>query len=147
MLQHALRRIWPAADEGCEEMDLLYYAMVGGRADELPAADQAYFARWRAGLSAVQRQFLLGQPSLRNVLDAHVNQLYYEATSLHNKGFQPPLPSGVAESVIERTFRVLTRTDGQRVVRNRLSRAEITAIIGDAAIPWPVVCHILRPFR
>jgi hypothetical protein len=147
VLQHALRRIWLAADEGREEMDLLHYAMVGGLADELPAADQARFAQWQAGLSAVQQQFVLGQPSLRNVLDAHANQLYYEATALYNKDFQPPLPPGVAESVIERTFRVLTRTDGQRVVRNRLSGAEITAIIGDAALPWPVVCHILRPFR
>lgn len=46
----------------------------------------------------------------RNVLDAHANQLYYdEATSLYNADFQPPLPPGTAESVIERTFRVLTR--------------------------------------
>jgi hypothetical protein len=147
VLQHALRRIWLAADQGREEMDLVHYAMVGGLADELPAADQARFAQWRAGLSATQQQFLLGQPSLRNVLDAHANQLYYEATRLYNKDFQPPLPPGVAESVIERTFRVLTRTDGQRVVRNRLSGAEITAILGDEALTWPVVCHILRPFR
>jgi hypothetical protein len=147
VLQHALRRIWLAADQGREEMDLIHYAMVGGLADELPAADQARFAQWRAGLSAVQRQFLLGQPSLRNVLDAHANQLYHEAASLYNNDFQPPLPPGTVESVIERTFRVLTRTDGQRVVRNRLSGAEITAIIGDPALPWPVVCHILRPFR
>ena len=147
MLQHALRRIWLAADQGREEMDLIHYAMVGGLADELPAADQARFAQWQAGLSATQQQFLLGQPSLRNVLDAHANQLYYEATSLYNNAFQPPLPVGTAEGVIERTFRVLTRTDGQRVVRNRLSGAEITAILGDAALPWPVVCHILRPFR
>ncbi|MGI4864436.1 MAG: ATP-binding protein [Janthinobacterium lividum] len=147
VLQHALRRIWLAADEGREEMDLLHYAMVGGLADELPAADQARFAQWQAGLSAAQQQFLLAQPSLRNVLDAHANQLYYEATSLYNSAFQPPLPPGTAESVIERTFRVLTRTDGQRVVRNRLTGAEITAIIGDAALPWPVVCRILRPFR
>ena len=147
VLQHALRRIWLAADQGREEMDLVHYAMVGGLADELPAADQARFAQWRAGLSATQQQFLLGQPSLRNVLDAHANQLYYEATSLYNAAFQPPLLPGVAESVIERTFRLLTRVDGQRVVRNRLSGAEITAILGEEALPWPVVCLILRPFR
>jgi hypothetical protein len=147
VLQHALRRIWLAADQGREEMDLVHYAMVGGLADELPAADQARFAQWQAGLSATQQQFLLGQPSLRNVLDAHANQLYYEATSLYNDAFQPPLPPGTAERVIERTFRMLTRTDGQRVVRNRLSGAEITAVLGDAALTWPVVCHILRPFR
>jgi hypothetical protein len=147
VLQHALRRIWLAADQGREEMDLIHYAMVGGLADELPVDDQARFAEWRAGLSATQQQFLLAQPSLRNVLDAHANQLYYDATSLYNADFQPPLPPGTAENVIERTFRVLTRTDGQRVVRNRLSGAEITAILGDPALPWPVVCHILRPFR
>ncbi len=147
VLQHALRRIWLAADQGREEMDLIHYAMVGGLADELSATDQVRFEQWQASLSAVQRTFLLAQPSLRNVLDAHANQLYYEANSLYNASFQPPLPAGTAESVIERTFRVLTRTDGQRVVRNRLTGAEITSILNDPALPWPVVCHILRPFR
>ena len=147
VLQHALRRIWLAADQGREEMDLLHYAMVGGLADELPAADRARFAAWRATLPAHQQQFLLGNPGLRNVLDAHANQLYFEANDLYNQDFQPPLPPGTAERVIEQTFRVLTRTDGKRVVRNRLTGAQITAILDDAALPWPVVCRILRPFR
>ena len=147
VLQHALRRIWLAADKGREEMDLRHYAMVGGLADELPPAEQAHFAQWQAGLSPVQQQFLLARPSLRNVLDAHANQLYYEATATYNRHFHPPLPPGTAERVIERTFRVLTRRDGLRVVRNRLTGQEITAIVNDSALPWPVICHILRPFR
>jgi hypothetical protein len=147
VLQHALRRIWLAADQGREEMDLLHYAMVGGLADELPPADQARFAQWRATLTEQQQQFLLANASLRNVLDAHANQLYAEATALYNRDFAPPLPPGTAERVIEQTFRVLTRTDGKRVVRNRLTGAQITAILADEALPWPVVCHILRPFR
>ena len=147
VLQHALRRIWLAADQGREEMDLLHYAMVGGLADELPAADQARFAAWRATLPDWQRAFLLGRPALRNVLDAHANQLYHEANERYNHDFTPPLPPGTAQRVIEQTFRVLTRTDGQRVVRNRLTGAQITAIINDPALPWPVVCRVLRPFR
>ena len=147
VLQHALRRIWLAANQGREEMDLLHYAMVGGLADELPAADQARFAQWQASLSATQRQFLLARPSLRNVLDAHANQLYHEATATYNQDFQPALPPGTAERVIERTFRVLTRIDGLRVVRNRLTGGEITAILNDNTLSWPVVCRILRPFR
>ncbi|UOQ64621.1 nSTAND1 domain-containing NTPase [Hymenobacter volaticus] len=89
VLQHALRRIWLAANEGREEMDLLHYAMVGGLSDELPAADQARFAQWQETLSAPQRQFLLADPSLRNVLDAHANQLYYEASTRYNQAFAP----------------------------------------------------------
>ena len=147
VLQHALRRIWLAADEGREEMDLIHYAMVGGMRDELPAADQARFARWRATLPAQQQAFLLAEPSLHNVLDAHANQLYAEANNLYNRDFTPALPPGTAELVIERTFRVLTRTDGKRVVRNRLTGAQITAIIDEASLPWPVVCRLLRPFR
>ena len=147
VLQHALRRIWLAADQGREEMDLIHYAMVGGFSDELPPTDQARFEQWRASLSPQQQEFLLAHPSLRNVLDAHANQLYYEANDLYNQSFQPVLPPGTAERVIEQTFRVLTRTNGQRVVRNRLTGAEITAIINDDMLPWPVVCRILRPFR
>ncbi|MGY3089017.1 energy-coupling factor transporter ATP-binding protein EcfA2 [Hymenobacter sp. UYAg731] len=147
VLQHALRRIWLAADEGREEMDLFHYAMVGGLSDALPAADQTRFDAWRATVPGPEQQFLLAHASLRNVLDAHANQLYYAATSLYNQTFEPPLPTGTAERVIEQTFRMLTRTDGQRVVRNRLTGAEITAIINDEALPWPVVCRILRPFR
>ena len=147
VLQHALRRIWLAADHGRKEMDLLHYAMVGGLSDELPAPDRARFTAWQATLPTVQRAFLLDSPSLRNVLDAHANQLYAEAHDLYNRDFEPPLPPGTAERVIEQTFRVLTRTDGKRVVRNRLTGAEITAIIDEAALPWPVVCRILRPFR
>ena len=147
VLQHALRRIWLAADQGREEMDLLHYAMVGGLAGELPAADRARFAAWRATLPAHQQKFLLENPGLRNVLDAHANQLYFEVNDLYNQDFQPPLPPGTAEGVIEQTFRVLTRTDGKRVVRNRVTGAQITAILDDAALPWPVVCRILRPFR
>jgi hypothetical protein len=147
VLQHALRRIWLAADEGREEMDLLHYAMVGGLSDELPAADQPRFAQWQATLPAQQREFLLASPSLLNVLDAHANQLYAEANELYNRDFSPPLPPGTAERVIEQAFRVLTRTDGRRVVRNRLTGAQITAIIDAENLPWPVVCRILRPFR
>ncbi|MDO7853537.1 nSTAND1 domain-containing NTPase [Hymenobacter convexus] len=147
VLQHALRRIWLAANEGREEMDLLHYAMVGGLSDELPPEDQTRFAAWRATLPAHQQQFLLANAGLRNVLDAHANQLYFEANDLYNQDFQPPLPPGTAERVIEQTFRVLTRTDGQRVVRNRVTGAQVTAILGEAALPWAVVCRILRPFR
>ncbi|TDN38639.1 ATP-binding protein [Hymenobacter sp. UV11] len=147
VLQHALRRIWLAADQGREELDLIHYAMVGGMSDELPSTEQARFARWRAALSGPEQQFLLANASLRNVLDAHANQLYFDATALYNKAFEPALPPGTAERVIEQTFRVLTRTDGQRVVRNRLTGAEITEVINEEALPWAVVCRILRPFR
>ena len=147
VLQHALRRIWLAASHGREQLDLIHYAMVGGLDGELPAEDRARFTAWQATLPAGERQFLLGQPSLRNVLDAHASQLYAQAGALYNRDFTPALPSGTAERVIEQTFRVLTRTDGKRVVRNRLTGAEITAILDDEALPWPVVCRVLQPFR
>lgn len=147
VLQHALRRIWLAADQGREEMDLIHYAMVGGMSDELPPTEQARFAQWRATVPEAEQQFLLADASLRNVLDAHANQLYFDATALYNQAFEPALPPGTAERVIAQTFRVLTRADGQRVVRNRLTGAEITAILNEPALPWSVVCRILQPFR
>ena len=147
VLQHALRRIWLAADHGREQLDLRHYAMVGGLDGQLPAGEQERFAAWEATLPAGEREFLRGAPSLRNVLDAHARHLFAEAGALYNRDFTPPLPPGTAERVIEQTFRVLTRTDGKRVVRNRLTGAEITAIVNDEALPWPVVCRILRPFR
>lgn len=147
VLQHALRRIWLAANHGGEQLDLVHYAMVGGLEGQLPASERARFAAWAAALPPGERDVLLGNPSLRNVLDAHASQLYAEAGALYDRDFAPALPPGTAERVIEQTFRVLTRTDGKRVVRNRLTGAEITAIIDDEQAPWPVVCRILRPFR
>ncbi|KAA9339126.1 hypothetical protein F0P96_00390 [Hymenobacter busanensis] len=148
VLQHALYQIWLAADSGREEMDLLHYAMVGGMpGKELPWRQEPRFKEWRNTLSVQQQQFLLAEPSLHNVLDAHANQLYASAGTEYNARFAPPLPEGVAQHIIEQTFRCLTKVDASRVVRNRMTGAEITAIINDPAITWPVVCRVLIPFR
>ncbi len=148
VLQHALYQIWQAARQGSEELDLLHYAMVGGiSATELPAADQARFAAWRAQLPAAEAEFLLARPALRNVLDAHANRLFANAEAAYNRDFTPVLLPGAAARALEATFRGLTKVDAGRVVRNRLTGAELTAILDDPALPWPVVCRVLRPFR
>ena len=61
VLQHALRRIWLAADQGRDEMDLIHYAMVGGLADELPAADQAPVCRLAGRAARVAADVSAGQ--------------------------------------------------------------------------------------
>ncbi|MBF9140896.1 nSTAND1 domain-containing NTPase [Hymenobacter properus] len=148
VLQHALYRIWVAAQCGREEMDLVHYAMVGGLPPvELPWADQRRFADWRHTLSYEQEQRLLANPSLHNVLDAHADELYATAAETFNQHFAPALPAVTAERLVELTFRGLTKVDGGRVVRNRLTGAEITALVDDPALPWQVVCRLLRPFR
>ncbi len=148
VLQHALYQIWQAADQGREELDLVHYAMVGGMpAIEIPWEDQGRFATWRAALPPVRQLHLLARPSLHNVLDAHADQLYTEAAARYNAAFGPALAPGTAERIVATAFRALTKMDAHRVVRNRMTGAELTAILNDPALPWPVVCRVLRPFR
>ncbi|MCC2548693.1 ATP-binding protein [Hymenobacter sp. BT175] len=149
VLQHALYQIWVAADCGRQEMDLRHYAQVGGMAlEELPTADQAEMRVWLAEQDEQQRQLLQQRPSLHNVLDAHANKLYYGAAGDYNRRHpRTPISEATAQRVLETTFRCLTRLDANRVVRNRMTGAEVTAIINDPALPWPVVCQILMPFR
>ncbi len=58
VLQHALHRIWHAAREGKETMDLIHYALVGGLAlHKLPETDRPLFEKYLATLPAEEAAF------------------------------------------------------------------------------------------
>ncbi|MBC7447346.1 MAG: hypothetical protein H7330_04750, partial [Hymenobacteraceae bacterium] len=138
VLQHALYQIWRAADRGQQPLDLLHYAQVGGLGvDELPAADQPTFRAWLAALPAAYQAFY-ARPSLGAVLDTHAETLYAQAGEAGGPA---------ARRVVEQAFRALTKTDGGRVVRNRVTGRQIVALVNDPAVKWLHVAALLRPFR
>ena len=59
ILQHALSRIWTAASQGEEELDLIHYAMVGGMpAEDLPDEEIKRFRDWFNTIARTATEFL-----------------------------------------------------------------------------------------
>ncbi len=138
VLQHALYQIWRAADRGQQPLDLLHYAQVGGLGvDELPAADQPTFRAWLAALPAAYQAFYR-RPSLGAVLDTHAETLFAQAGEAGGSA---------AGRVVEQAFRALTKTDGGRVVRHRVTGRQLVALVNDPAVQWRHVDAVLRAFR
>ncbi len=147
ILQHALKEIWKAADQGKEKMDLIHYAMVGGMPGEkLPKEDFERFQKWEQALPSSQQAFL-NTPDLSNVLDIHATRLYQEAASIYNNEHEQKISDKDAKLIIAITFACLTRIDENRAVRNRMTLEEITRIINVPTITYKIVDDVLRPFR
>jgi len=146
--QHALSRIWAAAENGQEEMDLIHYAMVGGMpVDELPDADMVRYQKWFSALPAYQSK-LYAETGLNKVIEIHANQLYETACDNYNQKFpHKPLSPQDAKRIIALTFSCLTKIDNSRAVRNRMTLGEITAIINNPALTHTVVGEVLNIFR
>jgi hypothetical protein len=148
ILQHALTRIWAAADHGAEEMDLIHYAMVGGMAaDELPEEDIPRFTGWFDGLPQDQRNFYQ-DTGLAKIIEIHANLLYERAWEYYN-GQNPQLPITQQEGkrIVALTFSCLTKIDNSRAVRNRMSMEEITSIINAPKFNATVVGAVINIFR
>ena len=146
-LQHALKQVWKAADQGKEEMDLIHYAMVGGMPGEnLPKEDGERFKVWREKLPDYEKQYLQNA-GLANVLDIHANKLYEEAAEYYNRSAEVHITSKEAKFIIGLTFSCLTRIDENRAVRNRMSLEEITQIINVPKLTAEVVGGVLNIFR
>ena len=145
ILQHSLNQIWKMADEGRAEMDLLHYAMVGGmNGKELPGDDAKRFSEWFSNLS-FKIQSCYHQPDLQNVLNTHANKLYFSADSLRMEG-QSIHESDIMQ-IIETSFKCLTKIDNSRAVRNRMTLAEITAIINKPQLDYKKIGFVLNAFR
>jgi energy-coupling factor transporter ATP-binding protein EcfA2 len=147
ILQHALKQIWKAANNGREEMDLLHYAMVGGMSgDRLPKEMIDRFNAWKNTLPEYEQTYLKN-PGLSNVLDIHANKIYEEAAAYYNRDAQNPITPKQAKFIIGLSFACLTRIDESRAVRNRMTLQEITNIINVPALTTDVVGRVLRIFR
>ncbi len=148
ILQHALSRIWKAAEDGQEEMDLLHYAMVGGMPmEELPDEDISRFQKWFSNLPE-QLQPFYRNTGLQNIIEIHANILYENSWKDYNSQHPDnPLSQQEAKRIIALTFSCLTKIDNSRAVRNRMSLGEITSIINDPKHTTRVVGDILNIFR
>ena len=148
ILQHALKQIWRAADEGNEEMDLIHYAKVGGMpANELPEEDQQTFLSWYKGLPEFQREYYK-ETGLNRVIEIHADLLYENAWSTYSENFpDQPISKKKAEEIISTAFSCLTKIDNSRAVRNRMSLQEITDIIDSPGVTTGVAGNVLKTFR
>ncbi|ULQ51013.1 ATP-binding protein [Flavihumibacter fluvii] len=148
ILQHALSRIWQAADNGRAEMDLLHYAMVGGMpADDLPDADLQQFNSWFLSIPA-QQQKLYAETGLQKVIEIHASQLYENAADEYNHQYpEQPVSQKEAKRIIALTFSCLTKYDNSRAVRNRMSLAEITSIINSPNLTPEIIGRVINIYR
>lgn len=147
VLQHALRQVWHIARKRGEAMDLLHYAMAGGLpADALPEADRAVFEAWLAELPE-WKQALYERPQLHNVLNRHANELYESAHEYYNARQSEPISPENARLILRTAFACLTKIDENRAVRNRMSLAEITAVLGKPELDEKVVAGVIDYLR
>src|SRR6056297_700192 len=148
ILQHALKQIWRAADDGSEEMDLIHYAKVGGMpANELPEEDQKTFLAWYKDLPGFQRSYYK-ETGLNRVIEIHADLLFKNAWNSYSEKFpDQPISKSKAERIITTAFSCLTKIDNSRAVRNRMSLKEITDIIHSQGITTQIVSNVLKPFR
>ncbi len=148
ILQHALSRIWAAADRGSKEMDLLHYAMVGGMPEnELPDEDMSAYRNWFKGLPEHEQKFYR-ETGLHKVIEIHANLLYENAWEYYNKSHpENPITQQDAKRIIALSFSCLTKIDNSRAVRNRMSLAEITGIVNSPRLTAEVIGGVLNIFR
>jgi energy-coupling factor transporter ATP-binding protein EcfA2 len=148
ILQHALRQVWLAANNGVEEMDLIHYAMVGGMpANDLPDADQSKYNEWFVQVPEAQKKFY-ADPGLNKIIEIHASRLYEGAwANFHQAHRDEPITQKDAKRIVALTFSCLTKIDDSRAVRNRMSLAEITNIINQSNLTTEVVGQVLNLFR
>jgi energy-coupling factor transporter ATP-binding protein EcfA2 len=148
ILQHALKQIWRAADDGSEEMDLIHYAKVGGMpANELSGEDQQTFLSWYKELPEFQRSYYK-ETGLNRVIEIHADLLYENAWNYYSEKYpDQPITKDQASRIIRTAFSCLTKIDNSRAVRNRMSLQEITDIIHSRGISTRIVGNVLKTFR
>jgi len=148
ILQHALSQTWLSADYGRQEMDLIHYAMVGGMpANELPDEDQRRFSTWLGSIPEYKKTYFTNT-GLQKIIEIHANSLYESAWD-HYQSHNPSksITRQETKRIIALAFACLTKIDHSRAVRNRMSLAEITAIINLPNIDATTVGQVLNIYR
>lgn len=147
VLQHALNQIWKAADNGKQEMDLLHLVKVAGlSANYLSEGDKADFEAWFATIPDFKKKFFQN-PSLENVLNAHANELFETAHEFYNRSHEATITRETAQFIIKKSFQSLTKSNGDRAVRSRMTLQEITDVIYRTDINYQQVGGVLDIFR
>ncbi|MCS7161953.1 MAG: LysM peptidoglycan-binding domain-containing protein [Bacteroidia bacterium] len=147
VLQHALHRIWYAADQGRTPMDLLHYAMVGGLASfKLAEQDRPLFEQYLATLPPHERE-LYQNPRLRNVLNFHAEWIYSHLDQLYQARYQETLPLTLLQQIVSRLMVSLTRIDEGRAVRARLTLQQITDMLGLPGVGVDTVARIAALYQ
>ncbi|MEN3040676.1 MAG: LysM peptidoglycan-binding domain-containing protein [Bacteroidia bacterium] len=147
VLQHALHRIWHAADQGKQPLDLIHYAIVGGLgANKLSEQDRPLFEQYVAGLPPAEKS-LYQNPRLRNVLNFHAEWLYTHLDSLYKERYGEEVSLELLQQVTHIIFVSLTRIDEGRAVRARLTLQQITDILGLEGFSTYEVAKVAALFR
>lgn len=147
VLQHALHRIWHAADQGKQPLDLIHYALVGGlSANKLSEQDRPIFEQYINNLPPAEKA-LYQNPRLRNVLNFHAEWLYAHLDKLYKEEYGETLPLEVLQRVVQALFVSLTRIDEGRAVRARLTLQQITDILGLEGFSTTEVAKVASLFR
>lgn len=148
ILQHALSRIWMAASQGNEELDLIHYAMVGGMSfEELPDENIQTFQDWFKTLPENQQRFYQ-ETGLSKIIEIHANLLYEGSWEYYNRLHpENEITQQEAKRIIAISFSCLTKIDNSRAVRNRMSLEEITRIIHIPKLNAQIVGEVLNIYR
>jgi len=150
VLQHALYRIWEAANaDNSDTMDLIHYAKVGGiDPQDLPSNQQKIFSKWYKSLPDYKKN-LLKDPALENVLNAHADELYETIDKIINEELsgENKISKSDAQYVVQVAFTSLTRIDDSREVRNRMSVQEILDMVDNPNINIDHIYKIVDVFR
>src|SRR5207237_5168665 len=146
----ALNQIWKIAKYGCEEMELIHYAMVGGLSqDQLPLEDRERFQKWFEQLPEFKKH-LFNIPSLENILNAHADELLettHERFIKKNPEHSNILSATDTQLLIKTSFQCLTKIDDARAVRNRMTIQEIADIIQQSHITVEIAGKVLDVFK
>ncbi|MCS6894719.1 MAG: LysM peptidoglycan-binding domain-containing protein [Bacteroidia bacterium] len=147
VLQHALHRIWHAADNGRQPLDLIHYAFVGGLgANKLSEQDRPLFEQYLADLPSDEK-VLYQTPRLRNVLNFHAEWLYGHLDRLYKERYGEEVALELLQQVVQALFVSLTRIDEGRAVRSRLTLQQITDILGLEGFSTQEVAKVAALFR
>jgi len=157
VLQHALSQIWKLANEEKSEMDFIHLAKIGGLKKEyLPESDKKIFEEWYNSIINDNKTYnsefiqIFSNPSLENVLDSHANELYltaYDEFISNHPEQKENISLEKSKFIIKTVFQSLTKIDGGRAVRHRMTLQEITDIINLPNVDCKIVDGLIKIFR
>lgn len=102
----------------------------------------------RGLIDYLQSEKYFQKTGLHKIIEIHASVLYENAWEYHNASYPGRIITQQdAKRIIALTFSCLTKIDNSRAVRNRMTLAELTAIINTPAISTEVVSEVLNIYR